>query len=90
MNQAIKFVIFAFQGHVMVTSLPSSNVVSYQMTERVFLDVVFENATGEYITYSFDLPQDATVFVVGDVIHVPVLCSTKKDGNTVTCADERP
>ena len=86
--QVIKFVMLAFDENWTRTMLVTSyaNIQYAATTAGAKLAVVFEGATGVMTSYLFQLEAGEQVFVVDQVIHIPVRCLKQEPGNTITCA----
>jgi hypothetical protein len=83
--QVIKFVYADFKG-LWKQKLLADAVMSYQvLRQSSLLSVVFEATGGTLTTYLFKIPAEQTVFVIGNMIHIPARCPKQIKGNAIKC-----
>jgi len=82
-GQVIKFVLADLTGSW--TRTDNGNIISYQPTSEVGLEVVRESATGNPTTYFYTFGQAAeAVLVVDDVIHILSRFTKSLPGDQIT------
>lgn len=85
-SHGIKFIEFAFSQTAVASSIsPNSAIIEYVVGNENRLEVVCETQSGLLNTYVFNLREGARVLVYNDVIHIPVRCSSRVNGNTIVC-----
>lgn len=86
-SQGIKFLEFAFSQTAVATPIsPNSAIIEYLVGNENRLEVVCETHAGLLSTYAFNLSEGERVLVYNDVIHIPVRCTSRENGNTIKCS----